>query len=69
MTVEAEVRDATHLVLTQPLSMAPGSRVVLHVFTTEEDEDRVGMLAASAALLDRAYGSDEPDYSDAGEPL
>ncbi len=69
MRIEAEIKDPTHLVLRQPLALPVGHRVVVEIIDNEMDTERDEFLAASAALLERAYGSDEPDYSEAGEPL
>lgn len=69
MRIEAEIKDATHLVLRQPLALPAGRRVVVEVIENEMDAERGEFLAASAALLERAYGSDEPDYSEDGETL
>jgi hypothetical protein len=69
MRVEAEISDSTHLVLRRPLAMPVGSRVVLEIVDPEGDTERKEMLLASGALLERAYGADEPDYSDQGQPL
>jgi len=41
----------------------------VEVIEDVRDVERVEFLAASAALLERAYGPDEPDYSEAGEVL
>ncbi len=69
MRVEAEIEDSTHLILQKPLNLPVGSKVVLEVLPPEAALERDGFLAASAALLERAYRENEPDYSDAGEPL
>ena len=69
MRIEAEIEDSRHLVLQEPLKLPVGSKVVLEVLSLEAAAERGDFLAASAALLERAYGKDEPDYSDAGEPL
>ena len=69
MRIEAEISDSTHLVLRRPLAMPAGSLVVLELIDPGGDTDREEMVAASVALLARAYGPDEPDYSQAGEPL
>jgi hypothetical protein len=69
MRIEAEIKDATHLELRQPLTLPPGRRVFVEIVEDDLDTERTEFLAASAALLERAYGSDEPDYSKAGEPL
>jgi hypothetical protein len=49
--------------------MPVGSKVVLELLTPEAAIERDDFLTASAALLERAYGEDEPDYSEAGESL
>ena len=36
MTFEAELSDATHLVLSQPLSMPAGTKVVLEIIETSD---------------------------------
>ena len=66
MQILAEIEDATHLKLKEPLDAEVGSVVVLEIVGTSERDE---FLACSAALLERAYGDDEPDYSDAGTPL
>jgi hypothetical protein len=67
MRINARVTDALHLTLDRPLALAPGSRVTVEVMPPDGEAD--ALTWASASLLDRAYGPDEPDYSDAGEPL
>ena len=69
MRVEAEISDSTHLVLRRPLAMPVGSRVVLEIVDPQSYTEREEMLFASGSLLERAYGTDEPDYSDQGQPL
>ena len=69
MRIEAEIEDATHLVLRQPLALPVGRRVLVEVVEDEGDTERGGLLVASSALLERAYGPDEPDYSEVGEAL
>ena len=69
MKIEAEITDPTHLVLRQPLAIPAGRRVVVEVLEAEGNAEREEFLSASAALLERAYGPGEPDYSEAGEPL
>ena len=66
MQIKAEVEDSTHLKLTEPLEAEVGSVIMLEIVDPSERED---FLSGSAALLDRAYGDDEPDYSEAGVPL
>ena len=69
MRIEAEIKDATHLELRQPLALPAGSRVLVEVVDDELDTERGELLVASSSLLERAYGPDEPDYSEAGEAL
>lgn len=69
MRIEAELEDPTHLLLQRPLDMPVGSKVVLELLTPAAAAERDQFLAASAALLERAYGDGEPDYSESGEPL
>lgn len=66
MQVEAKIEDPTHLKLMQPLDAEVGSMIVLEI---AEASERVEFLSASAALLERAYGDEEPDYSNAGTQL
>ena len=66
MEVQAKFEDPTHLKLMQPLNAEVGSIIVLEITQASEREE---FLSASAAFLERAYGDEEPDYSDAGTPL
>ena len=66
MQVQAKIEDATHLKLMQPLNAEVGSIIVLEIAQTSE---RTELLSASVAFLERAYGDEEPDYSDAGTPI
>lgn len=66
MQVQATIEDPTHLKLVQPLDAEVGSVVILEIV---EDAGRNEFLTGSAALLERAYGDDEPDYSDSGTPI
>ena len=65
MTIEAEISDSTHLKLLQPIEGQTGDRLTLKIIDLEREE----FLEASAAELERAYGDDEPDYSEAGVPI
>ncbi len=60
------IEDPTHLRLKQPLDAEVGSVVILEIVGDSERDD---FLTGSAILLERAYGDDEPDYSDAGTPI
>lgn len=66
MPIQAEIEDATHLKLKEPLDAKVGSVIVLEIIEPPEP-DNFGSEAT--ALLERAYGADEPDYSEAGEPI
>ena len=66
MPIEAEIEDATHLKLKQPLDAEVVSIVTIEIIKSSERNE---FLASSAALLERAYNDDEPDYSESGEPI
>jgi len=66
MQVQAKIKDPTHLELMHPLNAEVGSIIVLEIPQSSEREE---FLSTSAALLERAYGDEEPDYSDAGTPI
>lgn len=66
MQVQATIEDPTHLRLIQPLDMTVGSLVVLEIVDTVGNGT---FPDSSAALLDAAYGADEPDYSGSGTPI
>ena len=67
--MEAEVKDATHLILKKPLGMLAGSRVVLDIFESGDTEENKDWARLSLSMLERAYGLDEPAYSSAGQAL
>ena len=69
MRMEAEVSDATHLVLKKPLGMPAGSRVVLDIFESGDAGENKDWAKLSLSMLERAYGLDEPYYSSAGQAL
>ena len=69
MRIDAEVRDATHLVLKKPLGTPAGSRVVLDIFEAGHGGESEEWAKLSLGMLERAYGLDEPDYSNAGQAL
>ncbi len=66
MQIQAEIEDSTHLKLRQPLDAKVGSVIILEII---EPSERDEFASGSAALLERAYGEGEPDYSEAGEPI
>lgn len=65
MILYAEVTDPTHLTLQSPIALPLGSRLIVEV--REPSAEHAEFVDASALLLERAYGEDEPDYSEAGE--
>ena len=60
MTINATVTDATHLVLSEPLTVPSGSNIQI---TIEADAERDDFLKLSSANLERAYGDNEPEYT------
>jgi len=66
MPIEAEIEDPTHLRLKRPLDAKVGSVIILEIIEPSEPDT---FSAGAAALLERAYGEDEPDYSQTGEPI
>ena len=69
MQLTARIEDATHLVLNRPLSLPRGSIVSVDIRESLALAEHENWIAASGALLEASYGSDEPDYSLYGEPL
>jgi hypothetical protein len=69
MHMTARVEDSTHLVLSEPLPMPRGSIVAVDVRESSMVAEHADWVAASGALLEAAYGPDEPDYSECGERL
>lgn len=69
MHMTAGVEDSTHLVLSEPLPMPRGSIVAVDVHESALVAERADWVAASGALLEEAYGPNEPDYSECGERL
>ena len=67
MILYAEVTDPTHLTLQSPIPLPSGSRLIVEI--REESAEHEEFVDSSAALLESAYGEDEPDYSEAGEDL
>lgn len=67
--IEAQVTDDQQLLLKSPVPLRAGSRVILEIHPIPGDEEHRFWSAASASLLERGYGPDEPDYSNAGSPL
>jgi hypothetical protein len=69
MQTTARVEDPTHLVLSEPLPMPRGSIVAVDVRESALVAEHADWIVASGALLEAAYGPDEPDYSECGERL
>ena len=67
VTLDAHLEGKT-ICLDEPFEFPPGATLKVTVFT-EADEllaaERQAWRAASQAAFARAYGEDEPDYSDA----
>jgi len=58
--------DGKQICLDEPYPLQPHTRLFVTVVPGESaDDERQAWLAASQAWLARAYGEDEPDYSDA----
>jgi hypothetical protein len=60
--------DGKHICLDKPIDLPANARLMVTVFSDLEEspeEERQAWLAASQAWLARAYGDDEPDYSNA----
>lgn len=67
VTLDAHL-EGKAICLDEPYEFPPGAKVKVAVFTepTESLEaERQAWRAASQAYFARAYGEDEPDYSDA----
>ncbi len=57
--------DGKHICLDEPFPLQPNTHLLVTVVAGETTEDeRQAWLAASQAGLARAYGDNEPDYSD-----
>lgn len=58
--------DGKQICLDQPYELQPDSKLIVAVVSGDSLEDeRQAWLAASQAGFVRAYGDDEPDYSNA----
>jgi hypothetical protein len=58
--------DGKQICLDEPFELQPNSKLIVTVVSGDSlEEERQAWLAASQAGLARAYGADEPDYSDA----
>lgn len=61
--VQAQVIDANHLKLMQPIQISPGSNVVIMIVSLESIRESQSWYQFSAQGLAAAYGDDEPEYS------
>ncbi|MEO5804675.1 MAG: hypothetical protein ABIR24_14210 [Verrucomicrobiota bacterium] len=58
--------DGKQICLDEPIHLAPNTPLIVTVLPADAPEtERSEWLAASQAAFARAYGEDEPDYSDA----
>ncbi len=58
--------DGKQICLDEPFPLKTNTQLMVTVVPGDSEEDeRQAWLAASQAFLARAYGDDEPDYSDA----
>ncbi len=58
--------DGKHICLDEPSDLAPNTPVLVVVPQPDEEaKDRAEWFALARAAFARAYGDDEPDYSDA----
>ena len=61
---EAQVVDATHLELAQPIQAPPGAKVLVAIGAPElMAEERQAWVQMSTQRLASAYGPNEPEYS------
>ena len=61
--VQAQVVDANHLKLMQPIQISPGSNVVIMIVPLEHIRESQTWYQFSAQGLATAYGEGEPEYS------
>jgi hypothetical protein len=57
--------DGQRICLDEPFELAANAPLLVTVLPVEGEGDRESWLRASAAGLARAYGDDEPEYSEA----
>jgi hypothetical protein len=58
--------DGEKICLDEPFNLRPNTKLLVTVITGASlEEERQAWLAASQAGLAKAYGENEPDYSDA----
>ena len=55
--------DGTSIQLDEPFELPVNAQLIVTVLSS--DGDRADLAALSAAALNRAYGPNEPEYSDA----
>ena len=69
MKIEALVEDSFHLTLLDPVDFPAGRQITVDLNPSAVMDARRVYLESAAVSLERAYGEDEPDYSESGEPL
>jgi hypothetical protein len=57
--------DGTHIMLDEPYDLQPGTPIAVTVFPNQADLETAQWLRIASAGLARAYGDDEPEYTDA----
>jgi hypothetical protein len=63
MTLKAHY-DGKHICLDEPYELRPDAKLLVMVLGDPADTEREEWYALSQQSLARAYGEDEPDYSD-----
>ncbi len=59
--LEAQVIDARHLMLKNPIEIPPGSKVLITIVPNKSNGND-DWFSLSIQQLEAAYGEDEPDY-------
>ena len=57
--------DGKQVCLDEPYPLQPNTKLFVTIVPDSLEEERRAWLAASQAAFARAYGDDEPDYSNA----
>lgn len=57
--------DGERIRLDEPFELPRNAPLLVTVLPTDEDGDRALWVAASKAALARAFGDDEPEYTEA----
>ena len=56
--------DGQSIQLDEPFDLPNGAHLLVTVLSESDDPERVDWADVSASGLGRAYGTDEPEYSD-----